>query len=267
MTFPAEPEDGGEVTDGCAGPAFTGSVGSGSVPADTASACPTCGHRVWSFEQDGSAQTEGLRSDADLSKVLASHQHVIDDAVDALPYLQLPHYERLETEAFRERVRVLYGLILECLDQGTSEPISRHGEAIAGERLGAGFDLGEVQAAFNLLEDAVWEVAIPHLPAEHHAAARGRIGRVLAAGKDGLARGWVATTAGRKPAQSGELLAAVVESVAPMHPTVPREQLEEMAEEALARTENARIRGHRFPLAHHAVTERASEWERAHHAS
>ncbi|HUJ64402.1 MAG TPA: hypothetical protein VLX59_02625, partial [Acidimicrobiales bacterium] len=169
---------------------------------------------------------EPLRSGVDLPAVLAAHQHIVDDAVDALPLLQLPHYERLDTEAFRERVRVLYGLILECLDHGTLEPISRHGEVIAEERLASGFDLGEVQTAFNLLEEAVWQVAIAHLPAHRHASARSRIDRVLAAGKDGLARGWVATTAGKTTARSNELLATLVESMASMHPTVPREQLE-----------------------------------------
>jgi hypothetical protein len=197
--------------------------------------------------------------------VLAVHQHFIDDAVDALPRLQLPHYERLGTELFRQRVTDLYGLILECLDQSTLEPINRHGESIAEERLGSGFELGEVQSAFNLLEEAVWRVAIAHLPTEHHAAATTRIGRVLAAGKDGLARGWVATIAKKTNAQTDHLLAALVESVASKRPNVPRELLEQMAQEALAKTENARIQTHRLPLAHHDVVERAAQWERAHH--
>jgi hypothetical protein len=265
MSLPAEPEDGAGVTDGGAGATSRPCLASGSVPADTTWACPTCGHPLWSADQGESGAAEPLRSGVDLPTVLAAHQHIVDDAVDALPLLQLPHYERLDTEAFRERVRVLYELILECLAQGTLEPISRHGEVIAEERLTSGFDLGEVQTAFNLLEEAVWRVAISHLPADHHAAARSGIGRVLAAGKDGLARGWVATTAGNKTAQSDELLATLVASMASMHPTVPRKQLEEMADEALAKTENARIKGHRLPLAHHDVTERAAQWERAHH--
>jgi hypothetical protein len=216
---------------------------------------------LWSVDGAASGQVDGLPAGLELSKLLAAHQDLIDDAVDALPRLQLPHYERLGTEAFRDQVRVLYGLILVCLDQDTLEPINRHGEVIAGERLGSGFDLGEVQTAFNLLEDAVWRLAISHLPAEHHGEARSRIGRVLAAGKDGLARGWVATTAGKTKTQSDQLLATVVESVASVHPKVPRELLEEAARDALAKSEDARINGHRLGLAHHDVSERAIKWE------
>lgn len=264
MTPLTAPEEDNEVTEDAE--TASGHQGlSSPTPDDTVRTCPTCGHRLWSTDESRSRAVEGARPDGQLSTMLAAHHHVIDDAVDALPHLRLPHYEQQGTEEFREQVRVLYGLILECLDEDTLEPISRHGEAIARERIGSGFDLGEVQLAFDLLEDAVWQVAISHLPAEHHGEARSRIDRVLAAGKDGLARGWVASTAEHETGPSDELLASVVESVASMHPTVPRDRLQEMAREALAKTEDARVKGHRLPLAHHDVRERAAQWERDHH--
>lgn len=263
MTRPAEFEVDRGAPDEGSGAGAPPQVAPSSAPGGMDKTCPTCGHRVWSIDGPGSGQRESSPVGADLSKVLTAHQHVIDDAVGALPVLRLPDYERLGTDVFRERVSVLYGLILECLDLDTLEPMSRHGEVIAGERLESGFDLGEVQSAFNLLEEAVWGVAISHLPVEHHAEARSRIGRVVAAGKDGLARGWAARAAGIP--REDELLSTVVESVAAMHPKVPREQLKEMAEEALAKTEDARVKGHRLPLAHHDVRERAAQWERDHH--
>ncbi len=69
--------------------------------------------------------------------------------------------------------------------------MSRYAEHVAQERFRAGFDIGEVQTAFNVLEEAIWRVVIPRIPPGDLVESAGLIGTVLGAGKDTLARVWV----------------------------------------------------------------------------
>ncbi len=49
-----------------------------------------------------------------------------------------------------------------------------------------------MQTAFNVLEETIWRVVIARLPADELLESAGLIGTVLGAGKDSLARTWVA---------------------------------------------------------------------------
>ena len=66
-----------------------------------------------------------------------------------------------------------------------------HAETIARERFEAGFDLSEVQTAFNVLEEAIWVRVLKNLPPNELAEALGLISTVLGGGKDALARSYV----------------------------------------------------------------------------
>ena len=66
---------------------------------------------------------------------------------------------------------------------------------MAAARFSAGFDLSEVQTAFNLLEEATWSHAMDGLPTEDFGPAIALIGTVFGAGKDALARAYVANAA------------------------------------------------------------------------
>lgn len=52
--------------------------------------------------------------------------------------------------------------------------------------------IAEVQAAFNVLEETIWQLVIARLPNDELLESAGLIGTVLGAGKDALARTWVA---------------------------------------------------------------------------
>jgi hypothetical protein len=66
-----------------------------------------------------------------------------------------------------------------------------HAEQIAGERFNSGYDLWEVQTAFNVLEEAIWVRIFKNFPPTELAEAIGLVSTVLGAGKDALARKYV----------------------------------------------------------------------------
>ena len=59
------------------------------------------------------------------------------------------------------------------------------------KRYTAGFDLWEVQTAFNVLEEAIWVRVFKSVPPDALAEALGLVSTVLGAGKDTLARKYV----------------------------------------------------------------------------
>ena len=74
-------------------------------------------------------------------------------------------------------------------------PIVGYAEQVADERFAAGYDLSEVQVAFNALEEATWSCVMRELDSSELAEAIGLISTVLGAGKDALARRYVSRAA------------------------------------------------------------------------
>jgi hypothetical protein len=66
-----------------------------------------------------------------------------------------------------------------------------YAEAVAEERFHAGYDLSEVQAAFNALEESIWTRAVAILAPGELAQTLGLVSTALGCGKDALARKYV----------------------------------------------------------------------------
>jgi hypothetical protein len=73
--------------------------------------------------------------------------------------------------------------------------IVEYAQQLAEERFEAGYDLIEVQTAFNVLEEVAWIRVLDRLDAGDYAEALGLISTVLGAGKDALARRYVSLAA------------------------------------------------------------------------
>ncbi len=128
----------------------------------------------------------------DVADVLVMwREEIIDDAVVALHQARLPHYEAEGDAVARRQLEHLFALVVESLSSRNLTPVSRYAQEVAEERFDAGFHIGEVQAAFNVLEETIWAVVVPKLPPEDLVEATGLIGTVLGAGKDTLACTWV----------------------------------------------------------------------------
>ncbi len=118
-------------------------------------------------------------------------ESIVDDAFRAVERSHLKSYEQTGMERARQRLRDLFVLTARAVADKQLGPIVAHAETIAGERFASGFDLWEVQTAFNVLEEAIWLRIIKELSPAQYAEALGLVSTVLGAGKDALARAYV----------------------------------------------------------------------------
>jgi hypothetical protein len=116
---------------------------------------------------------------------------IIDEATDAMVRARAKHYEEAGREHLHQRLKALYVLTMRGVKERNLGPMVAHVENIARERFAAGYDLWEVQTAFNLLEEAIWKRILNELSAAEYAEALGLVSTVLGVGKDTLARRYV----------------------------------------------------------------------------
>jgi hypothetical protein len=120
-----------------------------------------------------------------------SQDEVLREASQALRRSHLKHYESSGYEQYERYLEDLLVRVMECLRTRRLHPILSYAQRVANERFDAGFEISEVQSAFNALEEAIWHVVISHVPVGNLVEATGLVGTVLGAAKDTLARTWV----------------------------------------------------------------------------
>jgi len=123
---------------------------------------------------------------------------IVDHAAESLRRTHLAHYEREAPESNRRRLERLFELTARAMRERRISEIVRHCEALARERHAAGYDLGEVQAAFNVLEEAIWTAILREVPPEEQAEALGLVSTVLGMSKDALGRTYVSLASHRE---------------------------------------------------------------------
>jgi hypothetical protein len=128
----------------------------------------------------------------DLQTLLDSHkEEILAEANEALSRSHLKHYEQAGSAATSEKLRSLFELTSDCVRKRNLSAIVSHAENVARQRFNGGYDLQEVQTAFNVLEETIWKRIIQKLEPGQFAEALGLIATVLGAGKDTLARTYV----------------------------------------------------------------------------
>ena len=125
-------------------------------------------------------------------RLRAEADELVDRAAAKVGRASLTHYAADGPVPTRARLEELFDLLLTCLETRTLTPVVAHAERIAEERFHAGFGLEEVQVAFNVLEETLWLRLVEEVPAHELAEDLGLVGTVLGAGKDQLARTYVA---------------------------------------------------------------------------
>lgn len=106
-----------------------------------------------------------------------------------------PHYESAGADEVRRRLDALFACVERSLEARDLEPVVSYARGVAEQRFAAGYDLAEVQAAFNALEEAIWTQALAELEPSQLAEALGLVTTILGAGKDALARRYVSLAA------------------------------------------------------------------------
>jgi methylmalonyl-CoA decarboxylase len=129
----------------------------------------------------------------DAAAVLASAEdQVIDDAVAALAQRDQARPRSPGPDGRRRDVRQHFRLVLRCVRAGRAEPIIRPSEQIAAHCYAAGIDLTEAQGAFSVLAEVLWRRLAGALDGEQLVAALGLLHAIAGAGKDAMARTYVA---------------------------------------------------------------------------
>jgi len=120
---------------------------------------------------------------------------ILEEAEAALARSHAEHYEAAGRPEVRRRLEALLDRLLAALDRRDLGPIVAYSQEVAEERFNAGYDLSEVQTAFNALEEATWQQVLGNLEPSQYAEALGLVSTILGAGKDALARRYVSLAA------------------------------------------------------------------------
>lgn len=124
-------------------------------------------------------------------------QEVLDEAFSALQRSHSVHYQAAGDEFTRERLADLFDLVVTALRDRQLGPVDRYCDEIAQRRFEAGFGITEVQTAFNVLEEAMWNRVVAATPPEELAESVGLLSTILGHGKDVLTRRYVSLASRR----------------------------------------------------------------------
>jgi hypothetical protein len=107
-----------------------------------------------------------------LHELLQTHSAaIVAEAEEAVKRARLQNYEKSGLESLHQRLKALFVLTARAAKERNLGPMISHAETIALERFEAGFDLSEVQTAFNVLEEAIWVRILRELPPTEYAEA------------------------------------------------------------------------------------------------
>ena len=138
------------------------------------------------------------------SAVLASAgDRVVDEAAAALERHHQANDHASSPDERRRYLRGLFELVVQCAHEGHAGPIIASSEQIAADRFVAGFDISELQGTFNALEEVLWSHIASTFSGDQRIEALRLVNSILGAGKDALARTYVAQ-ASRGGSPAGE---------------------------------------------------------------
>ena len=120
---------------------------------------------------------------------------ILDEAEAALVRSHAEHYEAAGQAEVRRRLEALLDRLLGALRERDLGPMIGYAQEVAEERFEAGYNLSEVQTAFNALEEATWQRVLGDLEPSQYAEALGLVSTILGAGKDALGRRYVSLAA------------------------------------------------------------------------
>jgi hypothetical protein len=132
------------------------------------------------------------RASSAASTFLVRERDAITTAAEtALMHRHEQHYATASKEAVRQRLEALYDQLLAAVSSRDLTSVVAYADSVAEERFQTGYDLSEVQAGFNALEEATWKRILTELQPEEYAEALGLVSTVFGAAKDELGRRYV----------------------------------------------------------------------------
>lgn len=116
---------------------------------------------------------------------------IVREAEATLARLHERHYASAGAAEVERRLDTLFDHLLTAVATRDLTPVIGYAQSVADERFASGYDLSEVQAAFNALEAATWGRILAGLEPELMAEALGLVSTVFGAAKDALGRRYV----------------------------------------------------------------------------
>lgn len=126
-----------------------------------------------------------------------SRSSIVDESYTVVERSHTHHYETAGEVITRDRLEALFDLVVTAIGNRDLSGVSTYAETVATARFGQGFDISEVQAAFNALEAAMWRQIVASVGPDELAEATGLLSTVLGFGKDVLARTYVSLASQR----------------------------------------------------------------------
>jgi methylmalonyl-CoA decarboxylase len=140
----------------------------------------------------------------EMSAFLASAQGwVVDEAVASLERRDQAHRRAASAADRRRYVQDLFGMVVQCVREGGTEPIIASSRQAAADRFAAGFDIAEIQGEFSVLEEVLWRKVVDALAGDQRIEAQRLVSTILGAGRDAVARAYV-ILAGQRGSALGE---------------------------------------------------------------
>lgn len=134
----------------------------------------------------------------ELEAILAKAEpEIVDEAFATLRQLHLAHYESAGESVTRQRLEDLFALVVTAIRERDVAAIVAYTDQVAEERFTSGFDVSEVQTAFNSLETGMWRRVVAGTPTDDLAESIGLLSTVFGTAKDALARRYVSLASHR----------------------------------------------------------------------
>jgi hypothetical protein len=127
---------------------------------------------------------------------LATRRDAIVAAAEEQLATRSPKYALATPTIVHRRLAELYTKLNEGLASESMLPLLDHAREVAAERFHSGYDLSEVQKAYNVVEEAIWSRVFADGVPERYAVVLPCVSAALGAAKDELAREYVKLAAG-----------------------------------------------------------------------
>lgn len=118
-------------------------------------------------------------------------EQLVAEAVALLEHRLVPPYKRVDPEVLTERLSRSMHTLITALKERNPLPVIEHGKRVAHARFSAGYQLEEIQTAFNALEETIWQFLVDEVEKEHLAEGLVMVAHVIGAIKDQLGRTYV----------------------------------------------------------------------------
>lgn len=133
-----------------------------------------------------------------VSTLKRSESEIVREALSNLQHSHVEHYEAAGAEFTHTALEDLFNLVATAIEQRDLEGVIAFADDLAEQRFSSGFDISEVQAAFNSLETAMWRRVLAAEEPGDLPESIGLLSTVFGVAKDTLACRYVSLASQRE---------------------------------------------------------------------